>query len=405
MTLPVPLPDGGKTGNRRLVRAVFKIGEHVTAGAVGLRGVEPAGHLVLRVGRTAVHDLQVLVLPVAFVAHAVTDGEGGRLPDAGPVGEQAECEQGRDRHRHEGHRHQEQHRLRPAQQRLARVERGPEAACGGGQFAEAAPGTEVHQQGERGDGHGQRAPPALPQRLRGHLAVGGQPAGAAEHPLAAEEPHHVEDALVPAHGGLHGGLSTAELTTARGSGVRLRVRRRRRLWVRVRVLLRVRVRSLCRVPRLLRGVRLRGVRLRGVRLRGVRLRGVRLRGVRLWGIRAGGLLRIRLRGRRSVRVRALRWWRGGHRNPPESRACLSSDTVVSRTGPNQKPYPRPLGGRGQGQEQRGRGKGQRTGGKGQGARGRRQEARGRGKKQGAPAYQPSTPPSTAPRRTPLYSPP
>ncbi|WP_143128374.1 hypothetical protein [Streptomyces sp. 2224.1] len=112
---------------------------------------------------------------------------------------------------------------------------------------------------------------------------------------------------MPAHGGLHGGLGTAKLTTTRGSGVRLRVRVRRRLRlrlrlrVRVRVLLRVRVRSLCRVPRLLRNVRLRAVRLRG--------------------IRAGGLLRIRLRGRRSVRVRAVRWWRGGHRDPPESRAC------------------------------------------------------------------------------------
>ncbi|WP_256338775.1 hypothetical protein [Streptomyces sp. 2112.3] len=106
---------------------------------------------------------------------------------------------------------------------------------------------------------------------------------------------------MPAHGGLHGGLGTAKLTTTRGSGVRLRVRVRRRLRLRVRVLLRVRVRSLCRVPRLLRNVRLRAVRLRG--------------------IRAGGLLRIRLRGRRSVRVRAVRWWRGGHRDPPESRAC------------------------------------------------------------------------------------
>ncbi|WP_328387001.1 hypothetical protein OHS81_25655 [Streptomyces sp. NBC_00400] len=63
---------------------------------------------------------------------------------------------------------------------------------------------------------------------------------------------------MPAHGGLHGGLSTAEPATTRGSGVRLRVLVLLGVWM--RVLLGVRGRSLGRVPRLW-GIRLWGVRL------------------------------------------------------------------------------------------------------------------------------------------------
>ncbi|MGW7486752.1 hypothetical protein [Streptomyces sp. NPDC054786] len=99
---------------------------------------------------------------------------------------------------------------------------------------------------------------------------------------------------MPAHGGLHGGLSTAELT-ARGAGVRLRVL----MWV--WVLLGVRVRGLGRVSRL------RGIRA-GRLVRGGTGRLVR-RGT-------GGLLRVGPRRRLGVRVRAVWWWRGGHRESP-----------------------------------------------------------------------------------------
>ncbi|MFG2827965.1 hypothetical protein ACGFWI_10950 [Streptomyces sp. NPDC048434] len=103
---------------------------------------------------------------------------------------------------------------------------------------------------------------------------------------------------MPAHGGLHGGLSTAELT-ARGAGVRLRVLMW--VWVLLRVLLGVRVRGLGRVSRL------RGIRA-GRLVRGGTRRLVR-RGT-------GGLLRVGPRRRWGVRVRAVWWWRGGHRESP-----------------------------------------------------------------------------------------
>ncbi|MFD0165654.1 hypothetical protein ACFVJH_16055 [Streptomyces decoyicus] len=112
---------------------------------------------------------------------------------------------------------------------------------------------------------------------------------------------------MPAHGGLHGGLSTAELAP-RDGGVRLRVR----LLVLVLVLLGVRVRGLGRVSGL------RGIRA-GRLLRVTVRRLVRVGTRRLVRSGTGGLLRVGPRGRLGVRVRAVRWWRGGHRDPPESR--------------------------------------------------------------------------------------
>ncbi|MFC9230001.1 hypothetical protein ACFTZI_13720 [Streptomyces decoyicus] len=118
---------------------------------------------------------------------------------------------------------------------------------------------------------------------------------------------------MPAHGGLHGGLGTAEL--APRGGVRLRVLVLR-VRVRVRVLLGVRVRGLGRVSR-----------LRGIRAG----RLVRVATRRLVRSGTGGLLRVRPCGRLGVRVRAVRWWRGGHRDPPESRG---ERRTRWRTGPD-----------------------------------------------------------------------
>ncbi|MFK0266035.1 hypothetical protein ACIQU1_32565 [Streptomyces angustmyceticus] len=106
---------------------------------------------------------------------------------------------------------------------------------------------------------------------------------------------------MPAHGGLHGRLRTAELA-ARAIGERLRVR------VLLRVLLGVRVRVLSRG---------RVSRRWGVRAGGR----VRVGTGRLVRGGTGGLLRVGPRrvgpcGRVGMRVRAVRRWRGGHGESP-----------------------------------------------------------------------------------------
>ncbi|MEJ8647898.1 hypothetical protein WKI65_07330 [Streptomyces sp. MS1.AVA.3] len=128
---------------------------------------------------------------------------------------------------------------------------------------------------------------------------------------------------MPAHGGLHGGLSTAELAP-RGGGVRLRVLLRVWVLLLVLVLLGVRVRGLGRVSRLrvIRAGRLVRVGTRRLVRVGTRL---------LVRSGTGGLLRVGPRGRLGVRVRAVRWWRGGHRDPPESRG---ERRTRWRTGPD-----------------------------------------------------------------------